>query len=187
LYTLYVFDAEKTNKLKQSLPLGSLALIHIHRPLSAIHSAPNHPRQVRAKSAKSEPNPPFHLQRLPSLCRDMNRIPYHRETPYASSIHGAINPIYHTSVILLAFVSSGSERIRIRCIRRNKALRCDTIAGVPLLTATPLGITNTVGVVPRIVGVALTGFLLDSTHSWSVRRQSIFIIYIAFYESLWSP
>jgi hypothetical protein len=40
--------------------------------------------------------------------------------------------------ILLAFVSSGSERIRIGCIRRNKALRCDTIAGVPLLPATPL-------------------------------------------------
>jgi len=108
----------------------------------------------------------------------MNRIPYHRETPYASSIHGAINPIYHTSVILLAFVSSGSERIRIRCIRRNKALRCDTIAGVPLLTATPLGITNTVGVVPRIVGVALTGFLLDSTHSWSI---SLFAPSIFFY------
>jgi len=46
------------------------------------------------------------------------------------------------------------------------------------------GITNTVGAVPGIVGVALTGFLLDSTHSWSVRHQSIFISYIAFYESL---
>ncbi|KAF8393126.1 hypothetical protein HHK36_021367 [Tetracentron sinense] len=31
-----------------------------------------------------------------------------------------------------------------------------------------LGITNTVGAVPGIVGVALTGYLLDSTHSWSV-------------------
>lgn len=30
------------------------------------------------------------------------------------------------------------------------------------------GITNTVGAVPGIVGVALTGYLLDSTHSWSV-------------------
>lgn len=30
------------------------------------------------------------------------------------------------------------------------------------------GITNTVGAVPGIVGVALTGFLLDSTHSWTV-------------------
>ncbi|KAK9141774.1 hypothetical protein Syun_011174 [Stephania yunnanensis] len=30
-----------------------------------------------------------------------------------------------------------------------------------------LGITNTVGAVPGIVGVALTGYLLDSTHSWS--------------------
>ncbi|KAK1389446.1 Phosphate transporter 45 [Heracleum sosnowskyi] len=31
-----------------------------------------------------------------------------------------------------------------------------------------LGITNTVGAVPGIVGVALTGYLLDSTHSWSI-------------------
>ncbi|KAL6965521.1 putative anion transporter 6, chloroplastic, variant 2 [Sarracenia purpurea var. burkii] len=31
-----------------------------------------------------------------------------------------------------------------------------------------LGITNTIGAVPGIVGVALTGYLLDSTHSWSV-------------------
>ncbi|THU59164.1 hypothetical protein C4D60_Mb03t22110 [Musa balbisiana] len=31
-----------------------------------------------------------------------------------------------------------------------------------------LGITNTVGAVPGIVGVALTGNLLDSTHSWSL-------------------
>ncbi|CAM8931820.1 unnamed protein product [Rhodiola kirilowii] len=31
-----------------------------------------------------------------------------------------------------------------------------------------LGITNTVGAVPGIVGVALTGFLLDATHSWSL-------------------
>lgn len=30
------------------------------------------------------------------------------------------------------------------------------------------GITNTVGAVPGIVGVALTGYLLDLTHSWSV-------------------
>lgn len=30
------------------------------------------------------------------------------------------------------------------------------------------GITNTVGAVPGIVGVALTGYLLDTTHSWSV-------------------
>ncbi|KAF9611178.1 hypothetical protein IFM89_027454, partial [Coptis chinensis] len=30
-----------------------------------------------------------------------------------------------------------------------------------------VGITNTVGAVPGIVGVALTGYLLDSTHSWS--------------------
>ena len=35
------------------------------------------------------------------------------------------------------------------------------------------GITNTVGAVPGIVGVALTGYLLDSTHSWSVCHQSI--------------
>ncbi|KAK6126912.1 hypothetical protein DH2020_039342 [Rehmannia glutinosa] len=31
-----------------------------------------------------------------------------------------------------------------------------------------LGITNTVGAVPGIVGVALTGYLLDSTHSWGL-------------------
>ena len=30
------------------------------------------------------------------------------------------------------------------------------------------GITNTVGAVPGIVGVALTGYLLDTTHSWGV-------------------
>ncbi|KAL5647462.1 hypothetical protein ACJX0J_041817, partial [Zea mays] len=54
-----------------------------------------------------------------------------------------VNKIPHPTIdenkqILLAFVSSGSERIRIGCIRRNKALRCDTIAGVSLLPATPL-------------------------------------------------
>ncbi|XVE63645.1 hypothetical protein DITRI_Ditri07aG0036600 [Diplodiscus trichospermus] len=41
-----------------------------------------------------------------------------------------------------------------------------------------LGITNTFGAVPGIVGVALTGFLLDSTHSWSV---SLFAPSIFFY------
>ncbi|RZC61948.1 hypothetical protein C5167_023708 [Papaver somniferum] len=41
-----------------------------------------------------------------------------------------------------------------------------------------LGITNTVGAVPGIVGVALTGYLLDSTHSWSM---SLFAPSIFFY------
>ncbi|KAM1508208.1 hypothetical protein ACFX10_017550 [Malus domestica] len=41
-----------------------------------------------------------------------------------------------------------------------------------------LGITNTVGAVPGIIGVALTGILLDSTHSWSI---SLFIPSIFFY------
>lgn len=39
---------------------------------------------------------------------------------------------------------------------------------VMLWTFPTQGITNTVGAVPGIVGVALTGYLLDSTHSWSV-------------------
>lgn len=41
-----------------------------------------------------------------------------------------------------------------------------------------LGITNTVGAVPGIVGVALTGYLLDSTHSWGT---ALFIPSIFFY------
>ncbi|KAI3422814.1 MFS domain-containing protein [Psidium guajava] len=41
-----------------------------------------------------------------------------------------------------------------------------------------LGITNTVGAVPGIVGVALTGYLLDLTHSWSI---SLFVPSIFFY------
>ncbi|XP_022143032.1 probable anion transporter 6, chloroplastic isoform X2 [Momordica charantia] len=41
-----------------------------------------------------------------------------------------------------------------------------------------LGITNTVGAIPGIIGVALTGFLLDSTHSWSI---SLFAPSIFFY------
>ncbi|XP_015696493.1 probable anion transporter 5, chloroplastic isoform X2 [Oryza brachyantha] len=41
-----------------------------------------------------------------------------------------------------------------------------------------LGITNTVGAVPGIVGVALTGYLLDTTHSWSI---SLFAPSIIFY------
>ncbi|XP_077222243.1 phosphate transporter 4;5 [Tasmannia lanceolata] len=41
-----------------------------------------------------------------------------------------------------------------------------------------LGITNTVGAVPGIVGVVLTGYLLDSTHSWSI---SLFAPSIFFY------
>lgn len=32
------------------------------------------------------------------------------------------------------------------------------------------GITNTVGAVPGIVGVALTGYIFDQTDSWKVRR-----------------
>ncbi|KDO73429.1 probable anion transporter 6, chloroplastic isoform X2 [Citrus sinensis] len=43
---------------------------------------------------------------------------------------------------------------------------------------TTMGITNTVGAVPGIVGVALTGYLLDSTHSWSM---SLFAPSIFFY------
>lgn len=54
-----------------------------------------------------------------------------------------------------------------------------------------LGITNTVGAVPGIVGVALTGYLLDSTHSWgmSLFAPSIFfyltgtIVWLAFASS----
>ncbi|XP_020100833.1 probable anion transporter 6, chloroplastic [Ananas comosus] len=41
-----------------------------------------------------------------------------------------------------------------------------------------LGITNTIGAVPGIIGVALTGYLLDSTHSWSL---SLFAPSIFFY------
>ncbi|OIV99888.1 hypothetical protein TanjilG_26226 [Lupinus angustifolius] len=41
-----------------------------------------------------------------------------------------------------------------------------------------LGITNTVGAIPGILGVALTGYLLDLTHSWSV---SLFVPSIFFY------
>ncbi|KAJ3688788.1 hypothetical protein LUZ61_017952 [Rhynchospora tenuis] len=41
-----------------------------------------------------------------------------------------------------------------------------------------LGITNTVGAIPGILGVALTGYLLDSTHSWSL---SLFAPSIFFY------
>ncbi|XP_027329402.1 probable anion transporter 6, chloroplastic isoform X2 [Abrus precatorius] len=41
-----------------------------------------------------------------------------------------------------------------------------------------LGITNTVGAIPGIVGVALTGYLLDLTHSWSL---SLFAPSIFFY------
>jgi len=40
------------------------------------------------------------------------------------------------------------------------------------------GITNTVGAVPGIVGVPLTGYLLDSTHSWSI---SLFAPSVFFY------
>ncbi|KAF4392101.1 hypothetical protein F8388_004430 [Cannabis sativa] len=41
-----------------------------------------------------------------------------------------------------------------------------------------LGMTNTVGAVPGIVGIALTGYLLDITHSWSL---SLFAPSIFFY------
>ncbi|GJX59193.1 probable anion transporter 6, chloroplastic [Tanacetum coccineum] len=54
-----------------------------------------------------------------------------------------------------------------------------------------LGITNTVGAVPGIIGVALTGYLLDSTHSWgmSLFAPSIFfyltgtVVWLAFASS----
>ncbi|KAL0289854.1 UNVERIFIED_CONTAM: putative anion transporter 6, chloroplastic [Sesamum angustifolium] len=41
-----------------------------------------------------------------------------------------------------------------------------------------LGITNTVGAIPGIIGVALTGYLLDTTHSWAM---SLFAPSIFFY------
>ncbi|GFP94033.1 probable anion transporter 6 chloroplastic [Phtheirospermum japonicum] len=41
-----------------------------------------------------------------------------------------------------------------------------------------LGITNTIGALPGIVGVALTGYLLDSTHSWAM---SLFAPSVFFY------
>ncbi|CAI0629474.1 unnamed protein product [Linum tenue] len=41
-----------------------------------------------------------------------------------------------------------------------------------------LGITSTTGAVPGIVGVALTGYLLDTTHSWTI---SLFAPSIFFY------
>ncbi|XP_051113822.1 probable anion transporter 6, chloroplastic isoform X2 [Andrographis paniculata] len=41
-----------------------------------------------------------------------------------------------------------------------------------------LGITNTIGAIPGIVGVALTGYLLDSTHSWGI---SLFAPSVFFY------
>ncbi|KAK4391542.1 putative anion transporter 6, chloroplastic [Sesamum angolense] len=41
-----------------------------------------------------------------------------------------------------------------------------------------LGITNTVGAIPGIIGVALTGYLLDTTHSWAM---SLFAPSIVFY------
>ncbi|KAB5514610.1 hypothetical protein DKX38_028516 [Salix brachista] len=41
-----------------------------------------------------------------------------------------------------------------------------------------LGITNTVGAIPGIVGIPLTGYLLDTTHSWSI---SLFVPSIFFY------
>ncbi|EPS63343.1 hypothetical protein M569_11442, partial [Genlisea aurea] len=54
-----------------------------------------------------------------------------------------------------------------------------------------LGITNTVGAFPGIVGVALTGYLLDSTHSWvmSLFAPSVFfyltgtVVWLAFASS----
>ncbi|CAM0953012.1 unnamed protein product [Alopecurus aequalis] len=54
-----------------------------------------------------------------------------------------------------------------------------------------LGITNTVGAVPGIVGVALTGYLVDTTHSWSISlfAPSIFfyltgtVVWLAFFSS----
>lgn len=44
------------------------------------------------------------------------------------------------------------------------------------------GITNTVGAVPGIVGVALTGYLLDSTHSWSVSACFITLQLLYLYQ-----
>lgn len=49
----------------------------------------------------------------------------------------------------------------------------------PKYASVLLGITNTVGAIPGIIGVALTGFLLDSTnHSWGI---SLFAPSIFFY------
>lgn len=45
------------------------------------------------------------------------------------------------------------------------------------------GITNTVGAVPGIVGVALTGYLFDTTHSWSVSNLVCLLVNISFIYS----
>lgn len=50
----------------------------------------------------------------------------------------------------------------------------------PKHASTLLGLTNTAGTLPGIVGVALTGYLLDQTHDWNI---ALFMPSIAFFCS----
>ncbi|XP_078443635.1 phosphate transporter 4;5 isoform X2 [Wolffia australiana] len=48
-----------------------------------------------------------------------------------------------------------------------------------------LGLTNTVGAVPGIIGVSLTGYLLDSTHSWSLALFAPSIFFYLTGTAIW--
>ncbi|KAH9805396.1 putative anion transporter 6 [Citrus sinensis] len=92
--------------------------------------------------------------------------------------HWEIVGILTAGLALSSFALSG-----LYCTHQDISPEYASILLVPeseklLLNVIQLGITNTVGAVPGIVGVALTGYLLDSTHSWSM---SLFAPSIFFY------
>ncbi|PWA92253.1 phosphate transporter 4,5 [Artemisia annua] len=88
-------------------------------------------------------------------------------------------------IALSSFALSGAE------LDINFGLYCTHQDISPEYASILLGITNTVGAVPGIIGVALTGYLLDSTHSWgmSLFAPSIFfyltgtVVWLAFASS----
>ncbi|GFS35692.1 phosphate transporter 4;5 [Actinidia rufa] len=99
--------------------------------------------------------------------------------------HQDISPEY-ASILLVRIVINSASLFSVPNLRSKPLYHAFVQYGVVTKPLVVLvwsrvelqGITNTVGAVPGIVGVALTGYLLDSTHSWSI---SLFAPSIFFY------
>ncbi|KAL0427242.1 UNVERIFIED_CONTAM: putative anion transporter 6, chloroplastic [Sesamum latifolium] len=91
-----------------------------------------------------------------------------------------------TTVESTALYGNRTESMDVSILTGGLALSSFALSGLycthqdmsPEYASVLLGITNTVGAIPGIVGVALTGYLFDSTHSWAM---SLFAPSIFFY------
>ncbi|KAL7134608.1 hypothetical protein ABFS83_11G038900 [Erythranthe nasuta] len=99
-----------------------------------------------------------------------------------SSVNLGLSPLELVSILTGGLALSSFALSGLYCTHQDIS---------PEYASVLLGITNTVGAVPGIVGVTLTGYLLDSTHSWgmSLFAPSIFfyltgtVVWLAFASS----